>query len=311
MPEVIAGGGARDGSMAETDLYLSCIRCGRPASAGPEGAGEHHDPPKGMGGTSLPQLHASTPLCRKCHNDLHAKRFVIRVDGPIAYCVDPKTGEVLSVRALSPRVLEGDYGPADVDIEVLAGLLPQLDDESLAHLWDCGARWEEQGVVFEALAAKGFRDHYGSYGEEWYIRAADVIREVTGRPMAPATVYDRDSTATALEASGWRLEVLGNLGRYVLAEVGKAENPVQALELAGEMRDAREPARHIVKELKRGRPRRKLRALEDSEPEPPADRVWARCPDCGRVGWMERLPAPEECVLAEARAVVEEATGGD
>jgi len=294
--------------MAESDLTLPCIRCGRPASL--HLGGEHHQPPDrssiGMGGSSLDHEHERVPLCRKHHDDVHAKRFIIRVDGPIAYCVDPKTGEVLSVRALSPRVLEGDYGPADVDIEVLAGLLPKLDDESLAHLWDCGARWEEQGVVFEALAAKGFHERYSSYGDEWYVRAADLIREVTGRPMAAATVYDRDSTATALEASGWRLEVLGNLGRYVLAEVGKAENPVQALEMAGEMRDAREPARHIVKELKRGRPRRKLRALEDSEPEPPTDRVWARCPDCGRVGWMERLPAPEECVLAEARELLGE-----
>jgi hypothetical protein len=240
------------------------------------------------------------PLCRRCHRDLHAKRFLIRLSGPIAYCVDPKTGEVLSVRALAPQVLEGDYGPADMNIEILASLLPQLDDESLAQLWDCGARWEEQGVVFEALAAKGFRDRYGSYGEEWYVRAADTIRQVTGRPMAAATVYDRDSTAVALEAAGWRLEVLGNLGRYVLAEVGKAENPVQALEMAGEMRDVGEPARHIVKQLREARPKRKLRALEDSE-EVPVDQVWARCPECKHVGWMDRLPAPEKCVLSEVR----------
>jgi hypothetical protein len=249
-----------------------------------------------MGGSSLDHDHQRVPLCRRCHRDVHLKRFVIRVSGPVAYCLEPKTGELLSVRALAPRVLEGEYGPADVDIEVLAHLLPELDDESLAHLWECGVRWEEQGVVFEALAAKGFRDRYGSWGDEWYVRAADTIREVTGRPISPGTVYDRHSLATALEASGWRLEVLGNLGRYVLAEVGKAENPVRPMELAAEMRDVGEPARRIVQQLREARPKRNLRALENSgaaEPEGPADRVWARCPQCGHVGWHERLPALE------------------
>jgi hypothetical protein len=262
-----------------------------------------------MGGSSLDHEHERLPFCRQHHDDLHAKRFAVKVDGPIAYCVDPKTGEVLSVRALSPRVLEGDYGPADVDVEVLASLLPKLEDESLAWLWDCGVRWEEQGVIFEALAAKAFHERYSSFGDGWFDRAAQIIREVTGRPMAVGTVYDRANTALALEASGWRMELLGTLGRSVLAEVGKNEDPVRALEMASEMRDASEKASTIVNQLKPTRRRARPHFSESEKLEerlgPPVDRVWARCPECKHVGWMDRLPAPEACVLAEAREVVD------
>jgi hypothetical protein len=299
--------------VTDSDLHLTCLRCGGPASPGLEGAGEHHDPSdyrtaKGMGGTSLEETrHTTVPLCRRCHRDLHAKRFLIRIEGPIAYCVDPKTGEVLSVRALAPRVLEGDYGPADVDIEILADLLPKLDDDSLAWLWDCGVRWEEQGVLFEALAAKGFRDRYGSYGDEWFKRAGDLIREKTGRPIAVGTVYDRANLALSLEASGWRMELLENLGRSVLAEAAKNEDPVRALELASEMRDHNETSGAIVKELMQTRRKHRphFSDAENVESEQ-VDQVWARCPECHHVGWMDRLPEPEACVLAEARQVVEQ-----
>jgi ribosomal protein L37E len=302
--------------MPETDIHLTCIRCGQPASLGPEGKGEHHDPPdyrtgKGMGGTSLEETRESTlPLCRRCHRDYHAKRFAIRVDGPIAYCIDPKTGEILSVRALSPRVLEGDYGPADVDLEVLIGLLPRLDDESLAWLWDCGVRWEEQGVILEALAAKGFHEHYHSFGDGWFNRAAEIIRETTGRPMAVGTVYNRDNTAMALQASGWRMELLGTLGRSVLAEVGKNEDPVRALEMASEMRDAGERAVTIVNELTqtRRKARPNFSESENLEEQPDPSRVWGRCPHCEYVGWIERLPEPEKCVLSEVRELLGEET---
>ena len=57
------------------------------------------------------------------------------------------------------------------------------------------------------------------------------------------------------------------------------------------MRDAGEKPSTIVNELKQTR--RKSPKLSESgkfggeQPEPPADRVWARCPcGCNYVGWM-------------------------
>lgn len=230
------------------DLSAPCVRCGKPAAP----HGEHHEPRRGMGGQGPKAAeHPRVPLCRGCHRDLHDGRFSLALRANVALSLSPQ-GQVLAVRAVRPQPLVHRFEAPEVELRELAEALLLTDDESLAYVWECGAQWRGTGDLVQAAVAWALRQRYGSYGEGWYRRAAELIREATGLRVSTAAIYDAAALGTALEAAGWRLDPL-DLGKSVLAEAGKAAEPARALELAETLRDEGLPAREVVRALRSAR----------------------------------------------------------
>ncbi|HXK33119.1 MAG TPA: hypothetical protein VNM91_03785, partial [Dehalococcoidia bacterium] len=165
------------------DLSVPCIRCGRPAAE----HGEHHHPHRGMGGQG-PKVaeHPRVPLCRGCHRDLHDGRFRLELNGPIAQCVAPD-GAVLSVRAVRPQPLVHAFEAPAPDLAALAHQAVLLDDESLAYVWETGETWRGTGDVVQAIVAWAMRQRYGSFGDAWYRRAAEILSEYSGLRVSVGT----------------------------------------------------------------------------------------------------------------------------
>lgn len=260
------------------DVSVPCVRCGRPAA----GHGEHHEPRKGMGGQG-PKVaeHPRVPLCRGCHRELHDGRFRLRLEANLAVSLSPE-GDVLAVRAVRPQPLVHRFEAPEVELAQLAQALVLTDDQSVAYVWECGAQWRGTGDLIQAVAAWALRQRYGSYGESWYQRAAELIRDATGLHVSTGAVYNAAALGTALEAAGWRLDLL-DLGKTVLAEVGKAPEPAAALRTAQELRDEGFRAFEVVAELRAHRKgaaeEPDFQTLKLPEPES-CDHVWC-CLRCG------------------------------
>lgn len=257
------------------DLSVPCVRCGKPAAE----HGEHHEPRKGMGGQGPKAAeHPRVPLCRGCHRELHDGRFRLRLEANVAVSLSPE-GDVLAVRAVRPQPFVHAVEPPEVALEELAQALVLADDESLAYVWECGARWQGTGDLIQAVAAWAFRRRYGSYGQAWYRRVAELIREATGLHVSVGAVYDAAARGVALEAAGWRLDLL-DLGKTVLAEVGKAPEPAAALEAAHALRDEGLLARQVVAEL-RSRREADFQTLKIPAADPEGCAHEWRCARCG------------------------------
>lgn len=259
------------------DVTVPCVRCGKPAA-------EHREHDE-------PHEHPRVPLCPACHRDLHDDCFRIRVDSSqanVAVCISPE-GEVLAVRAVRPQPFVHRFEPPEIELRELAEALVLTDDESIAYVWECGARWRGTGDLVMAVAAWAYRKRYASFGESWYARAAELIREATGLHVSVGAVYQAAAIGTALEAAGWRLDIL-DLGKTVLAEAGKAPDPQAALEIARSLRDDGFLASEVVARLRAERKGaegdeedgrdEEVPGLELPGPETNCAHVWS-CIRCG------------------------------
>lgn len=283
--------------MSDSDLHLTCLRCGAPAALGPYGEGEHHEPigrsSKGAGGTSdAVTEHLMLPFCRKCHRDRHLKEFTVERIGDGKVKITERNGKV-SIAARPDPMTETEVGEfalaypynqgGAMTLRDAAQRLPYCEDRVLADLWHCGSIRQDEGKALEALAARAFRMRYAQYGQDWYGKAARYIGDETGAQVSAATVYDRYALAIALDACEWDLNMLRHVGPAALSAAGKVCNVPAAVEKVREWREdehlcSRE-AIHLV--------RKHFQTDEDSREPLPAEQ-WDPCAACGGTGRIRR-----------------------
>lgn len=206
-----------------SQLWAPCVVCGREAKP----AGEHHfrehDTAVGkqMGGT---HDHLETMvICREHHEALHNRTLTIVIDG----------ATVTSQFAGKPPIVR-----------------TETTDEELCDLWAAGDLMGKRGIVMQARAAMEFRARYGAYSQNWYGRAAELIRENTGCPVSQTTIYDRAALGIFLQTCGDDAEqALMTLGTKVATAVGKASDPVAALEQAHAGRDEGRRMTDVAREI--------------------------------------------------------------
>mgnify|MGYP001567774195 CR=1 FL=1 len=200
---------------------------------------------KGSGGTSLddPEHFHYIDACRECHNLIHAKLLTFEVAG---------NGDITWYR------------------DGAMAVSTTTSDEELCELWAAGDRWGKAGIAMQARAALEFRARYGAYGEGWYKRAGELIRENTGCPVSQTTIFDRCALGIFLQACGDDAEqALMTLGTKVATAVGKSADPVAGLEQAHTMRDAGERMSIVAREI--------ALSGRSQEREPCVEHVCRRC----------------------------------
>lgn len=288
--------------MTDSQLVLTCLRCGAPAALGPYQTGEDHVPEdrssKGMGGTSEPEVEMATlPFCRPCHRDRHLKEFRVERLGDGKVLITERNGKTATAAVPDPMTeeevgefaLRYPYSPA-LTLWSVALRLPFCEDRVLADLWRAGMALSSQGKALEAMTARAFRVRYAQYGGEWYYKAAQYITAQTGERVSSATVYDRYALAIALDAADWDLNVLRLVGPAALSAAGKVEAVEDAVEKAQELREEGATARQTIRAV-RGQ-------FHDNPQKEPLNLQTDRksceehvCRNCGR-RWHE--PAPHQ-----------------
>lgn len=209
-------------------LKEPCIRCGKPAHDHHHARHDNLNQGKGSGGTSHDDSHfLMMPLCRSCHDRAHAKLTIFTLDDsatedfPVIQWRDVDADGVLSYRGGGERPLH---------------LSPDETDEALATQWAEAQALGAQAVIRQARIANEFRKRYGGF-DHWWVRVAEIIRDVTGLRMSVGVVYDRAALGIALEAwDGDPEDFVHELGVKSLAAVGRAINqgaePEQVIEFA-------------------------------------------------------------------------------
>ena len=189
-----------------------CVRCGKPSHDHHHARHDNLNMGKGMGGADDSHF-LLLDLCRGCHDRAHAKLTLFTEEkGKITWTdVDGATG----TRSLKLTFDE--------------------QDEWLATQWGEADKLGKKAIIVQAEVANKFRRKYGGF-DHWWVRVADIIREVTGLQISVGTVYDRAGVGMALEV--WQgdpdvfLEDFGvkagaALGRAVESvDVGRAEGVI-------------------------------------------------------------------------------------
>jgi len=232
----------------ESQIFLPCWRCGRPATA------EHHEPFRSHGGTDEDRV----PLCRKCHRDRHDGKFRIETDEQMVRCFSPD-GELLSVRPIFPAYALRNLGDdGEVDFAKLAKLLAGLGDDHLAYFWSVCNRRAAQAFIAQGIVAHILFDRCDR-GEGWYEHAARILecspRTVYSRYQAWTYLRERPDPVSEVESIGW--ELTAALGKAALdgADVEQIADAVVPLVEAGE--------------ISRTEAARRVRQHQADEPAPP------------------------------------------
>ena len=255
------------------------------------GVGLHHIVFRSRGGHEGPVI----PLCLACHSNLHAEgiwELDLLEDG--MRIVEKETGEI--VWRLMRWPFEGGPGEfvglLDRVMEV-ERLMPQIAPALLP--WQAAEAYQ---------ALKGVQD--GGWRAQMHLVRELHDWRLPGRPpgerieaicsllgIRRSQVYSYLNVAKAFEGSSALDET--PLGMSYLVEAAKTEEPEAWLRLAEERKSqhpsfSRDDLRQeivlagAVKETpKLGR-----------EETPATVHVWGRCPDCGTVGWKEKLPVGSE-----------------
>lgn len=201
-----------------------CLRCGKPSHDHHHARHEDLNQGKGMGGTSHDDSHfLMMDLCRGCHDRAHAKLTIFTVDD--------------SAAATTIRWRDVDAGQALLPMgERPLHLSPDETDEALAVQWAEAQALGAQAIIKQAHIANEYRRRYGGF-DHWWVRVAEIIRDVTGLRMSVGVVYDRAALGIALEAwDGDPEDFVHELGVKSLAAVGRAidqgAEPEQVIEFA-------------------------------------------------------------------------------
>ena len=217
--------------MSESQVTVPCCKCGRPAV--PWGEHEHRVGPgptgKGMGGAKDMSAIVRVPLCRACHSDLHDERWRLEIrDGGIAVGYDLK-GEVLFVRAFEPVAVALNLSSYPEEIVKMRGLMTYISDENLA--WYIGQAMvaTKMNVLAIGMAADVFRERYGQYGQRWYIRAAEYIKDNNqeGRSIPPRELYRCHAIYREFGDQASSLELMP---KTLAAACAESEKPQEAIE---------------------------------------------------------------------------------
>jgi len=212
-----------------TDLSIPCVRCGRPASVGPTGEGEHHVINRSLGGEGGPMA----PLCREHHQAVHAKKFRLMVNGDFVSTVSPD-GHVQTERALVVR--EDSPDPRYWSDEKLAMMIAQALERASEMVWivgQCAYEWQRR---------------YG-YGERWAERLAEFVRDYTGQTRGYSVrqleYWAKEWPLFKDRPDDWKL-LSGRLAHTVASDA----DPEQAIEIATAARLDGEPVRAVVETLR-------------------------------------------------------------
>ena len=230
-----------------TDSTIPCARCGRPASLGPIGEGEHHVIPRSQGGGGGP----TAPLCRQCHSDLHdRKKFRIVLNGPFVSTVSPD-GRVQSERALVLNDQDDD---------------PRFwTDEKLAMMIAQALERAADMVQVVAQCAYEWQRRYG-YGERWAERLAEFVRDYTGQTRGYSArqleYWAKEFPLFRDRPDDWKL-LSGRISHTVISD----EDPEEAIEIATAARLDGQPVQAVVETL------RERQGKEAPE--------WCVCSECG------------------------------
>ena len=231
-----------------TDITLPCARCGQPAALGPHGEGEHHEPSKKMGGTVVepPQV----PLCRDCHNALHAKKFRIVINGDFVSTAT-LDGHVQSERALVVKDEAEDSR--------------YWSDEKLAMMIAQALERAADMVQVVAQCAYEWQRRYG-YGERWAERLAEFVRDYTGQTRGYSArqleYWAKEFPLFRDRPDDWKL-LSGRISHTVISD----EDPEEAIEIATAARLDGQPVQAVVETL------RERQGKEAPE--------WCVCSECG------------------------------
>ena len=142
---------------------------------------------------------------------------------------------ILSVRALAPRDLPVQ-APNAIDFGAIIPLLPLMSDLSLVNLWAVGMTYRDQSMIYKALCVAGLWQRYRGYGDGFAPRAADLIRQITGRSVSTAAIYRAAYEGIALQSSDDPESDMELLGHTVLAIAGRCDDPRVAMERAVALR---------------------------------------------------------------------------
>jgi hypothetical protein len=253
-----------------TDLSVACLRCGRPANP------EHHQPPdrasKGMGGTSDPNVEDwRVPLCRDCHDSLHRQEWALRVEDGIATGFDLK-GEMLFVRPYEPMEVALSFSSYPKDILMKRGLLTWLSDENLCYFIGRALVAAKTNVLNIGMAADVFRERYGQYGERWYERAAEIIRDNNqdGQGISARELYRCHAVYVAFSD---KPELLELMSKTLAATCAEAAEPAKAIEFCvNAISEGHQPTVKLIE----GKFGHKGSSLESA--------AWETCSACGGTG---------------------------
>ena len=262
-----------------TDISLPCLKCGRPASK------EHHQPPDrnavGMGGSSDPDVEDwRCPLCRTCHESV-GKTWRLKLEDGFATGFDLK-GTVLFVRAYEPLETALSLSSYPQDILKKYELLRFLTDENLAYFIGLALMAAKMNVLNIGMAADVFRERYAQYGDKWYIRAAEFIRDNNqeGQTISPRELY---SAHAAYRAFADRPEAVALLSsKSLVYACAEADDPKAAIDFASV---AQSEGRRVTVGDVRERFGHKSSGLTD-------DRI--PCEVCGGKGWVKKQPEEQE-----------------
>lgn len=195
--------------MTETQISVPCLRCGKPSAA----HGEHHQrvgpgpTGRGMGGGH--EHLVNVPLCRGCHEAVHAKRFTISLSGNMASTWE--NGHCVSERALV--VNESHKDPR------------YWSDERLADAWGKVDELMLPLMAIRCAVAYEFERRYKWLGN-WDAAAAQVIGRLTGTLVHERTVRD---AADVWKTFGDRWQDYKYVGARVGISIARAADPEAAL----------------------------------------------------------------------------------
>lgn len=180
-----------------------CVRCGKPSSDHHHGRPENLNMGKGSGGTQHDDSHfVMLDLCRGCHDRAHNKTTIFAENSPGEISWHDMDGPASGVRSLKLAIDE--------------------TDEWLATQWGEAQSLGRKAILVQAEVATKFRTRYGGF-DHWWVRVADIIREVTGLTVSVGLVYDRAALGMALVAwDGDGESFLEEFGVKGAAAIGRA-----------------------------------------------------------------------------------------
>jgi hypothetical protein len=203
-----------------------------------------------MGGATEHVEHPNVPLCRGCHEAVHAKRFTLMINGDFASTWEK--GHPVSERALTVNDSHED--------------MRYWSDEALAVGW---GQVHEQVVgllEYQCRIAYEFERRY-SWLDHWYEGAAQILGRNTGYVVHPRDVYRK---ADLWRTFAGRWQDYAFLGARVAISVAEASEPEEALAFATSQVDENAASRtDIAQDVKDRWPRAASRGES------------CTCPECG------------------------------
>jgi len=222
------------------------------------------------------------PLCRPDHESLTRNEWTLRVEDGIAVGLDLK-GEVLFVRPYEPLEVALSFSSYPREILKKRGLLTFLTDENLCYFIGRALVAAKTNVLNIGMAADVFRERYGHFGGQWYVRAAEIIRDNNQDGQRMSYRELRRCHAIYLQFKD-QPQLLELFPKSLAAACAEAEEPEKAIEMChvALLEEGRTPTVREVRE----------RFGHKSTPED--ESKWETCPRCNGLGRVKKEPEPGE-----------------